>query len=164
MVHVSRRKALQMSGSGLIAGLAGCSALDGVLAPDPTLGEIEVSNLNFRPHTISVLVLDDEEPVYGVALDVPAAEPEPADSSDVRSAGNTTFEGFPTSVEDCVLYTWRDRQPSSQWTKFDFREKNVSCLGLTILIGDVEETQSGDVSILYTTSSNACEGRRDRDS
>lgn len=111
MVHVTRRKALQLSGSAILAGLAGCSTLDSGSAPDTTLGEIEVTNLNFRPHTVSVLIIDDDEPVYSAEMDAGAAEPEVDDSSDVTTAGGGSFEGFPTEVEESVLYAWCDRQP-----------------------------------------------------
>ena len=164
MPRLTRRKTLQTSGSALVAGLAGCGALDGDPAPDPTLGEIDVTNLDFRAHTVSVLVLDDDEPVYSAEMDVSAAEPEATDPSDVATAGGGSFEGFPTEVGEFVLYAWRDRQPASKWERFDFREKSVSCLGLDVQIGDVVESRSGDVSIWYTTNPNACEDADNRDS
>jgi hypothetical protein len=111
-----------------------------------------------------VLILNEEVPVYSVEMDVSAAEPEPTDSSDVANAGNGSFEGFPTEVGEYVLYAWRDRQLASKWAKFDFREKNASCLGLNITIGDIGQYHSGDVSIWYSTNSNACEDAGNRDS
>ena len=164
MAKLSRRKALQLSGSGLIAGLAGCNTIDDLFGPDLTLGELGVSNLNFRPHTVSVLILDDNEPVYYAEMDASAAEPEPSDASDVKRAGGGLFEGVPTAVEDCVLYAWRDGQPSSQWENFDFKKVNTSCIGVYIKIEDSEQTGSNDVSILYSTSTNSCEDRNNRDS
>jgi hypothetical protein len=123
-----------------------------------------VTNLDFRAHTVSVLVLDDEEPVYWAEMDASAAEPEATDPSDVATAGGGSFEGVPAEVGECVLYAWRDRQPAPKWEKFDFREMDASCLGLDIHIGDVVESRSGDVSIWYTTNPSACEDAGDRDS
>lgn len=56
-----------------------------------------------------------------------------------------------------VLYAWRDRQQIPKWEQFDFKETNASCLGLDIQIGDVEQFRPGEVSIWYTSNSNACE-------
>ncbi|WP_157526133.1 hypothetical protein [Halorientalis sp. IM1011] len=156
MVHVTRRQALQLSGCAVVAGLAGCGVLNRDSTPSPTLGEIGVTNLDFRPHTVSVLILDEGEPVYSAEMDVAAAKPEVDDSTDVATAGSGSFEGFPTKVEGSVLYAWRDRQPVSKWEKFDFQDKTTSCLGLNVHIGDVSQSRPGDVSILYTTNSDTC--------
>ena len=164
MLPVTRRRTLQMGGSAIVAGLAGCGAFGRGSPPDPTLGDIEVTNLDFRSHTVSVLVLDAEEPVYWAEMDASAAEPEADDSSDVARAGGGSFEGFPTDVGEYVLYAWRDRQPASKWESFDFSEVDASCVGLDIQIGDVTESRAGEVSIWYTTNPNACEDVGDRGS
>lgn len=163
MGHVTRRKALQFSGSAILAGLAGCSTVDSGSAPNTTLGEIEVTNLDFRRHRVSVLIIDDDEPVYSAEMDAGAAEPEGDDSSDVASAGGGLFEGFPTEVEESVLYAWRDGQPIPKWKTFDFRERDASCLGLDIQIGDTDQANPGNVFI-YHTDPHACEDTRNRDS
>jgi hypothetical protein len=162
MVRLTRRKALQTGGSAIAAGLAGCSALDRGASPDLTLGEIEVENLDFRPHAVSVAILDDEEPVYWAEMDVSAAEPEADDSSGVAAAGGGSFEGFPSQVGGCRLYAWRDEQPTSEWEVFDFNSVDASCLGLNIHVGDIEQSRTGDVSVWYTTNPNACESPDDR--
>ncbi|MEZ3163068.1 hypothetical protein ABNG03_01195 [Halorubrum sp. RMP-47] len=162
MARLTRRKALQTGGSAIVAGLAGCSTLDRGASPALRLGEIEVENLDFRPHTVSVAILDDEEPLYWTEMDVSAAEPEADDSSSVAAAGSGSFEGFPTQVEGCLLYAWRDDQPTSEWEAFDFGEVHASCLGLNVHIGGVQRSRTGDVSVWYTTNPNACETTDDR--
>lgn len=163
MVQVSRRKVLQLGGSALVTGLSGCGTLLGDSAPDPTLGELEVTNLDLRPHTVSVLVLDGDEPVYSAEVDVEAAEPATDGSSGVTTAGGGSFEGFPTDVEGHVLHAWRDTQPTSEWGTFDFQEVSASCFGLDIQIGDTQQSNPGDVSIWYTTDSDVCEDAANHD-
>ena len=157
MVRVTRRQTLQLSASAILGGLTGCSALGGNSDPDARLGEIDVTNLDFRAHTVSVLILDDEEPVYSGEMTVSAAEPEADDSTDVATAGGSSFEGVPSSVEGCILYAWRDDQSPSKWSEFDFREQSASCLGLDIRVGDIQDPRSDEVTILHTTNTSVCE-------
>lgn len=152
-----------MSGSAIIAGLSGCTAFARG-GTESTLGHITVSNLDFRSHTVSVLILDGEEPVYSAEVDASAAKPEEDDSSEVAISGGGSFEGVPTEVGDHVLYAWRDRQPTSEWKQFDFSEVDASCLGLDIEIGSVAESRRGEVSIWYTTDTNACEDTENSES
>ncbi|OYR56990.1 hypothetical protein DJ71_26430 [Halorubrum sp. E3] len=163
MVRLTRRKTLQTGGSVIVAGLAGCSAFDRDASPALTLGEIEVANLDFRPHTVSVAILDDEEPVYWAEMDISAAEPETDNSSSVATAGDGSFEGFPAEVGQSLLYAWRDNQSTSKWEMLDFGEVDASCIGLEIQIGDIEQSRTGDVSIWYTTDPHACENADNRD-
>lgn len=162
MARLTRRKALQTGGSAILAGLAGCSSFNRDASSTLTLGEMGVLNLDFRPHTVSVAILDDKEPVYWAEMNASAAEPEEDDSSSVATAGGGSFEGFPAEVGEYLLYAWRDNQPTSEWEMFDFSEVDTSCVGLDIHVGDTEKSRTGDVSIWHTTDPNACENTDNR--
>lgn len=152
----TRRRALQLCSVALAGGAAGCAASIRDSSVDPTLGELDASNYDFSSYTVSVLVLDGDEPVYSEEKEIESAEPEESDPSDVARTGWATFEGFPTDVGDYVLYAWRDDQPPSEWAEFDFREWDTPCLGLSIQIGDLTGSRPGEVSIWYTTNPERC--------
>jgi len=152
----TRRRALRLCSVALAGGAAGCASSIRDSPVDPTLGELDASNYDFRSYALSVLVLDGDEPVYSEKKEIGAAEPEASDSSEIAVLGGATFEGFPTDVQDYVLYAWRDDQPSSEWAEFDFHELDAPCVGLDVHVGDVTESRTGDVSIWYTTNSQKC--------
>ncbi|WP_135827397.1 hypothetical protein [Halorussus halobius] len=154
MPDLSRREALRLCGVTLSGAVAGCST-GSRESSDPTLGELDVSNHDFRSYAVSVLFLDDDEPVYHGERTATPAEPETADSSEVARLGGATFEDAPTDVGDYVLYAWRDDQPVSEWRKFDFREHDSSCIGLMVQIGDTT-SRTGEVSIWYTNNPERC--------
>jgi len=156
MPELTRRRALQLCSVALAGGAAGCAASIPDSSVDPTLGELDASNYDFRSYTLSVLVLDGDEPVYSEKKEIGAAEPEASDSSEIAVLGGASFEGFPSDVGDSVLYAWRDDQPPSEWAEFDFRERDAPCYGLDIHVGDVTGSRTGDVSIWYTTNSQSC--------
>jgi len=112
MARLTRRKALQTGGSAILAGLAGCSSFNRDASSTLTLGEMGVLNLDFRPHTVSVAILDDNEPVYWSEMKASAAEPEGDDSSSVATAGGGSFEGFPAEVGEYLLSFVEERIPA----------------------------------------------------
>ncbi|WP_115864758.1 hypothetical protein [Halorussus litoreus] len=156
MSALTRRRALQLCSVALAGGTAGCATSSRNSSVDPTLSELDANNYDFRSYTVSVLVLDGDEPVYSAEKEIGPAEPEESDSSEVARTGGARFEGFPTDVGDYVLYAWRDDQPTSEWAAFDFREWDTPCLGLNIQIGDVTGSQTGEVSIWYTKDPDRC--------
>jgi len=156
MARLTRRRTLQLGSVTLGGAIAGCTALGDGDSETLTLGELHVDNLDFESHTVSVLFLDGENPVYWDTMDASPAESEEDDATDVAVAGGGIFEGYPTEVGNYVMYAWRDQQPRSEWEQFDFREHDGSCIGVEIKIGDITGSQPGDVSILFTQDTSNC--------
>jgi hypothetical protein len=99
-----------------------------------------------------VLLLVDGEPVYWASKEATPTED--------GTLGGAVFEGYPTEPGDYVLHAHIDSQPRSEWECFDFAEYDVSCLGILIVIGDLNGARPGDVSIWKTTNPHKCKEER----
>ncbi|MGA9402863.1 hypothetical protein [Haladaptatus sp.] len=150
MTLLTRRKTLQIGGVAFASGIAGCSTFGQQSSPPLRLGGIDVHNFDPRPHSVHVAFFDDGKSVYRASKDVPADHE--------SSPGFASFENYPTRPDEDALRVWIDDQPKSDRKRFDFGERNASCLGLLITIGNEIGTDPGSVTIWHSTSENECEG------
>jgi hypothetical protein len=150
MSPLARRRALQLVGAAFTAGLAGCSAFGERSSPTLRLGRLVVTNYDHRPHTVHVLFLTDDSPVYWASKGVSAG--------DEAGPGSARFEDYPTEPGDSVFHVRTDSRPKSGWERFDFGERTASCVALDIGIGDVNGTSPGDVTIWETNNEHECGG------
>lgn len=152
MPSLTRRALLRLGGVTLAGGLAGCNALDQQSSKTPQLGDLTVTNHDPQPHTVHVLLLDNGEPVYWASKEAtPATD---------GALGGARFEEFPTKPGNYVLHVRINSQRESKWERLDFSKYDVSCIGIMIAIGDINQTNPGDVSIWKTTNPHECEDEK----
>ena len=142
MPSPSRRTILRGASLAVLGSLAGCA---GRFGNSPRLGELGATNRDARPHTIHVLLLEADSPVYWTSKRVPAAGPD--------GLGTATFEGYPDGVEPDRLLVRPDGRPLAAAERFDFAEYDADCLGLDVEIGD---GRPPSLSIWYTAGSAPC--------
>ena len=111
MPSLSRRDALR-AGVGVAAGvsLAGCSS-----EPDPPnvqFDELTLINSHSEPHTVTVLVFEDDEPVYRSTMEADGARER---DDGTTEAGGGQFENYPTEPGRYELYAWYEQQSSDEW-------------------------------------------------
>lgn len=127
--------ALHFGGAALGVGLAGCSVLSQEsTSTDTRLGELSVNNLDSKPHTVHVLMLADDEPVYWTSVQAEPFDPE------TEQAGGDTVDGYPTDPGGYVLHAWYDSQSTDVWKRFNFSTHDAPCAILTINVGSLDET------------------------
>lgn len=141
MVSVTRRGTLQIGGTALVTGLAGCGSVGG--RSGATLDVVNVVNEREDPHIVHLLVEHDGEIVYWSSLDLPAAT--------TREGGVIEAEG--TVIED----EWPDRpgrivvharlDDHSSWNSLALHEKSSGC---HMVRAHVERTEqpATDVALL----------------
>jgi hypothetical protein len=114
MVALSRRDALR-AGIGVATGvgLAGCSSGPELLSF--RFEELRALNTHGEPHTVSLLLLEDDEPVFRSTVDLGAAEE--SDSSST-AADSARFESIPSEPGRYELYAWLQQGSHDEWTRF----------------------------------------------
>ena len=116
MPSLSRRDALR-AGIGVAAGvsIAGCSSEPG--PPNVQFGELTLINSHSEPHTVTVLVFEDDEPVYRSTMDAHGARER---DDGTTEAGGGQFENYPTEPGRYELYAWYEQQASDEWVDISF--------------------------------------------
>lgn len=99
-------------------------------------------------HEISVLLLEDGEPLYWDSRSI-SAFPE-----DDGRAGSYDFEGFPTNHGTYTLYAWRNHQPRSEWETLDIGEISEECIEIIIIVEGGGGGTSGELDIRFTDCSS----------
>ena len=120
MTSVSRRSLLGGVGLGLGISLAGCSALD---RSEESPNEAQVSSVavtitHEQAHTIDLLILEGERPVYLQSKTFEGAE----DESDPFEVGGGHFEKLPEEAGEYVIWLQLD---GTRWDKFDMSKWDV---------------------------------------
>lgn len=136
-----RRQFLQLGGTALAAGLAGCSMLDREPADETRITELMVVNHNERRHTVHALLQDDDEVVYWSSIQATPAK------KDANRAGGGKFTGYPTSTGADELYVKADNQPNGTWTTARIDDSDVPCVHFVIHLGAQSDSQPEDVTI-----------------
>ena len=145
----SRRRLLATAGAALLAGTAGClngvrDRVDRLRAPDEgRIIEVSVANLEPTARDVSLLFIDDDEPVFHERVAVEAGDP------DANRAGSAEFEDFPDDPGRYDVYAWYDDQSPEEWAHFDLKaaveryagDDDIPCYDLHIL---VETPPGGD--------------------
>lgn len=152
MTSLSRRRLLNLASGATAVAVAGCTGGrgDGGAAADPTqLGELAVTNFDADPHTVHVVFLAEDDPVYWRSKRVPAADD--GDPQDV------VFENYPIEPEDHVLHVRLGGQSRSEWQRFDFDETDTACVGLNVRIGDFVGDRDDELSLWTTGNPRECE-------
>jgi hypothetical protein len=111
MRSISRRNALRAGSLAVAGGIAGCSGRSPELAAF-SLGELTLWNVHEQPHTATVMLLENGEPVYRATLDAEAVEG--------NQAGGGEFEGYPTEAGRYELYGWHEDAANDEWTRLAF--------------------------------------------
>lgn len=155
----SRRRLLQIGGTALTSGLAGClGALQDSSGSQTTeLAELSIQNEDTRSHTVHVLVLQDREPVYWDSQPVAAGSVEDGSQSSFEQVGTASFQGFPTELQECVLCARVDDQPLSERNRRDLSNYDVSCLQLVFTLEPNDRAAGTTLSILEGTDPELCE-------
>ena len=114
MAGIQRRELLAGVGLGLGISLAGCSALD---RSEDSPNEAKVSYVNVsisheQSHTVDLLILEDETPVY---MQSKTFEGNP-DPDDLYSIGGGHFEDLPEEAGEYVIWLQLD---GTRWNTFD---------------------------------------------
>ena len=114
MTSIQRRELLTGVGLGLGVSLAGCSALG---RSDESLNEAQVSSVSVtitheQSHTIDLLILEGEKPVYLQSKTFEGAE----DESDPFEVGGGHFGDLPEKAGEYAIWLQLD---GSRWDKFD---------------------------------------------
>jgi len=130
----------------VLGSLAGCAG--SAFGDSPQLGHLDVTNYDARAHTVHVLRLESDAPVYWASKRVP-----PATDDEV---GTATFEGYPTDARPDRLLARLDGEPLAAAERFEFDAHDTDYLGLLIGIGD-DRVPPGP-SIWYTAGSDPCDG------
>ena len=114
MVSIQRRKLLAGAGLGLGISLAGCSALDrsGDSPNRARISYVHVDIVHEQSHTVDLLIMDDEEPIYLQSKTFEGA----ADESDPFEIGGGHFEDLPEAAGEYVIWLQLDDQ---RWDTFD---------------------------------------------
>lgn len=91
-----RRSVLRFAGAGLLASLSGCSAFANSSPPRTIISGVYVTNHHDEPHTVHLLIFDEEseepmEPVYFRSREFEANDPDKK-----FQVGGGSFEGLPT--------------------------------------------------------------------
>ncbi len=71
-----------------------------------------------QPHTATVLLFEDGNPVYRATLDAQAA--------DGSQAGGGEFEGYLTEPGQYELYGWHEHAASHEWARLAFDPESLS--------------------------------------
>ena len=166
MVRLTRRHALQIGSGALLGAFAGCSTFSQEPAPDLSLRYIHALNKTPTARTLHVLILLGDEPVYSASREMPPHEQKGPDDF-------IQFDRLPETVEDHVLYAWRDSQPTAEWSRFDFTEifsehefddNSDACIGLFIRItNSVLSDQKGEITIYGGPVAEGCPNRTSED-
>lgn len=155
MPSLSRRNALRAGSVAVAAGLAGCSS-----EPEPPnikFDELTLVNSNPEPHTVTVLVLENDEPVYRSTMDADAARER---DDGTTEAGGGEFQEYPTEPGRYELYAWYEQQASDEWAYLSFdadslpdSEDGPLCAKVLVI---VESDTEGSPRIGFFTN-NDCE-------
>lgn len=147
---VTRRRTLQcLAGAAGTVALAGCSSL-GDDATITTLESIRVTNSDTGRHTVHVLVLDGENPVY--ANSSPIAGQNDDNDDDLTTVHH--FEDLPEEEGTFVLYAWIEGLDREFWGSLDLGQEDHTCT-----IGDVfieEDAASGDLERPISITATDC--------
>lgn len=143
MRNFSRRRLLSIGTTGLVCGLSGCVGTFRDNSQRTQLGELSAYNRDPEPHTVHVLFINDEEPIYTQSRKVPA--------NDNGSPGRITFEGYPSRAGESHLYVRVDSEEYKARNHRDMSEYDSRCLSLQFTIKPQEET---DQSYLYISRSS----------
>lgn len=141
----TRRAVLRSAAPALLGGLAGCSGA--VFGNSPQLGSLGVTNYDARPHTVHVLLIESDDPLYWASTRVPPA--------DEDGLGTATFEGYPSDARPDRLLARLNGESLSAAERFDFGAYDADCLGLRIQVGD--DRSPPRLSIWYTAGPDPCE-------
>ncbi|GAB7094243.1 hypothetical protein JCM30237_13950 [Halolamina litorea] len=119
------------AGGGVAAGvgLAGCSS-----GPKPVefrILDVELLNTHEEPHSGTLLVVEDGEPIYRSTID--------ADGAEDPQAGGGLFEGLPTEPGRYELYGWHQNAASDEWAHLSFDAGSlpadgVPCVDVILMI------------------------------
>jgi len=90
MALLTRRHLLSLTAAVLGSGVAGCTNLEGFAPSYPTVELLELENENPKPHTVSVLLLADDNPIFADTVEVDPYSPE------TNTLQTARFEGVPT--------------------------------------------------------------------
>jgi hypothetical protein len=131
---------LTTGGVALLGALAGCNTVRG----KPEIQSVRLTNLRIQnnhdqPHTVDVLMLESEEPIY-----LSSCTAEPFDD-ETRRSGGCPLEGFPTMKGEYRLLA-RDRDDPGTWYQLDFRELELDTPCIKV---DVWFDFDGTMSILW---------------
>ena len=122
MPSLSRRDALR-AGVGVAAsvGLAGCST--GPELAEFRLLSVRLMNTHEEPHSGTVLVVEDGEPIYRSTID--------ADGADDPYVGGGAFEDLPTEPGRYELYGWHRNAATDEWSHLSFDADPLSTDGVS---------------------------------
>jgi len=137
-----RRTVLRGAGLVFLGSLAGCA---GRFGNSPRLGELGATNYDTRPHTIHVLLLEADSPVYWTSKRVPAAG--------LDGLGTATFAGYPDGAEPDRLLVRPDGRSLAAAERFEFGEYDADCLGLDV---EIDDGHPPSLSIWYTAGDAPC--------
>lgn len=98
---LSRRSALQLGGTALIGGLAGCSAFGKDASPMGRLTEPHITNWVEQAFEVDVHLLAAGNTVYWQTVQVDARDP---DAGEHGQLGGARLDGFPDNPGEYVLY------------------------------------------------------------
>ena len=130
MPSLNRRTALQLGGMALTSGLAGCGTFTFRPSKPLRIAEFWVSNYDTSPHTVHVL-LEDDEPVYWASKQVTPVKD--------HNPGGVTFEDFPDDPGNSTLHVRIDEQAKSKRVDYDLSDVRLSCIGIKLQIGAYDE-------------------------
>ena len=116
----SRRDLLRTGGLAVAGGLAGCST-DPPAPPEFRIGERKLMNTHEQPHSGTVFLFDDGEPVYRETIEAEAASG--------NQAGGGAFEGYPTEPGWYELYGWHGAAGEDEWARLAFDPDSFSGAG-----------------------------------
>jgi len=140
MPSLSRRDAIRVGGVAVAAaGLAGCAS-----EPDPPnvqFSELTLVNAHPEPHTVTVLLFENDEPVYRSTMDAEGAR-EREDGT--TEAGGGEFEDYPTEPGRYELYAWYEQQASGEWAHLTFDTESLPDSGDGPLCAQVLLVVNGD--------------------
>ncbi|MDZ5812229.1 hypothetical protein U4E84_12840 [Halorubrum sp. AD140] len=116
-----RRTVLATTGLALVGTTSGCQSGAETSPPpeDVRVTDMRYRNADRRPYRLHVLLLEDGEPVYWTAEDVPPAETQGDGELLVRERA---FEEYPTDPARYELHARLSGDPRSEWVSTDFRE------------------------------------------
>lgn len=124
MAPLSRRSLLCGAGFCTSISLAGCSVL-GFSDESPNRARVDyvyVTVVHEQSHTVDLLIMDEETPVYMRSKTFEGAE----DESDPFETGGGNFEDLPDEPGEYVIWFQLDGR---RWHKFDFSEWDVMPAG-----------------------------------
>jgi len=150
MSLLTRRRLLVSVVPAVGGGVAGCTGLGAVQRSAPTIEHLEAQSENPEPHTVSVLLLADGEPLFAETVDLPPYNPE---TNRIRTQ---IFEGYPTDEPVETLYAWRDDQPRDDWQEADLTRTDNECEDIIVRIRN-ENVVSGEPLTLRHALAG-CEG------